>query len=264
VRDAFWIGLIVAALLAIGGGYAQGILSARPPPVAALRAARSESHVLPAVARERRLDGETAANDGFAGDDVVVDRPRPPAAEWRRGQLAVFVGLCGTSVAAESGFLRLGQPFAFIVDAHAPQARAFAQLVRDGGDELFVQIAQAPSQAEIAAVRRVVGTFDGVAGRDAAGVAAALRGTGLGYFDERGDADPQPFAAAGVPLVRRDVTADDRSGTGYIAFMFAQAAAISRRTGTVTVLVRPLPATLNALRRLTGAQDTAIVAPALR
>ena len=78
-------------------------------------------------------------------------------------------------------------------------------------------------------------------------MATALAGTGLEFFDERGDADPAPFVAAHVRFVTRDATVDDRSAETYIEFMLARAAERSEHEGRLTVLMRPLPASLAAL-----------------
>ena len=152
-------------------------------------------------------------------------------------------------------------PIAFVIDPHAAQAAAFARLVRDANQTLFVQVGAPPNAARLDALHRSLGAFDGVAAREPGGMAFALRGTGLTFFDERGDAaDPNEFAAAGVTLVRRDVTADDRSAAGYVAFMLSRAAALSRRVGTVVVLLRPLPASLDALRAFGADRSVSIVA----
>jgi len=262
VRDAFWIGVIVAALAAIAAGYVQAVVTTRPPPVATLRANTNDAGGLGESRAAPHLP-DWIANDAFAQDDVVVERARPVAPAWRREQLAIFVGLCGRSVAAESGFLRLGIPLAFVVDPQAAQARAFAQLVRDAGDALYVQVAWPPGGAALRRFRGALGSFDGLASRNAGGMAAALRGSGLAFFDERGNAaQPLEFAAAGVPLIRRDVTADDRGAPGYVAFMLARAADLSRRTGPVVVFVRPLPSTLEALRAFGGSHPVDFVAAA--
>jgi len=262
VRNAFWLVLIAGALAAIVGGFAQGMISAKPPPMATLRAtARESQHLPPALKALARGGVGSAAADAFAQDDVVVQRPRAAGANWRNEQLSVAIGLCGESVAAQSGFLRLGVPIAFVLNPHAAQAASFAKLVRDANQTLLVQASMPPSAATLALLHRALGAFDGVAARDAHGMALALRGSGLLFFDERGDsANPSEFAAAGVTLVRRDVTADDRSSEGYVTFMLSRAAGLSRRVGTVVVLLRPLPSSLEALRTFGASRSVAIVA----
>jgi Divergent polysaccharide deacetylase len=150
---------------------------------------------------------------------------------------------------------------AFIVDPHAAQAAAFAKLVRDANQTLLVQVSAPPSAVTLASLRRTFGDFDGVAARDARGMAWVLRTSGLIFFDERGDsADPDEFESAGVPLVRRDVTGDDRSAAGYVSFMLSRAAGLSRRVGTVVVLLRPLPSSLDALRSFNASRNVTLVA----
>jgi polysaccharide deacetylase 2 family uncharacterized protein YibQ len=262
VRNAFWLVLIVGALAAIIGGYVQGITSAKPPPVATLRASAREAKNLPPVQRALAHGGSGGpVDDLFAQDDVVVERVRPAANNWRSEQLAIVVGLCGESVAAQSGFLRLSFPMAFVVDPHASQAAAFSKLVRDAGQTLLVQVTAPPNAVTLASLHRTLGAFDGVAARDARGMAWVLRTSGLMFFDERGDSsDSGEFAAAGVTLVRRDVTVDDRSAAGYVSFMLSRAAGLSRRVGTVVVLLRPLPSSLDALRRFNANRNVALVA----
>jgi polysaccharide deacetylase 2 family uncharacterized protein YibQ len=262
VRNAFWIVLIALALAAIVGGYVQGITSAKPPPVASLRASAHEAKNLPPVLHALAHGGSGGAvADLFAQDDVVVERVRPAANNWRSEQLAIVIGLCGESVVAEAGFLRLGDPMAFIVDPHSAQAAAFAKLVRDSNQTLLVQVTSPPSAVTLASLHRTLGAFDGIAARDARGMAWVLRTSGLIFFDERGDsADASEFTTAGVPLVQRDVTADDRGAAGYVSFMLTRAAGLSRRVGTVVVLLRPLPTSLEALRTFNTSRDVTLVA----
>lgn len=262
MRNAFWLVLIAGALAAIIGGYVQGVVSAKPPPVTSLRASAHEAQNLPPALRALAHGGSGGAiADLFAQDDVVVERVRPATNNWRSEQLSIVVGPCGESVAAQSGFLRLSNPMAFIVDPHAAQAAAFAKLVRDANQTLLVQVSAPPSAITLAALHRTLGAYDGVAARDARGMAWVLRTSGLLFFDERGDsADPSEFASAGVTLVRRDVTADDRSAAGYVSFMLSRAAVLSRRVGTVVVLLRPLPSSLDALRSFKASRNVALVA----
>lgn len=257
--NALWWTLIGGALAAIGAGYAQATVQTQPPPIAQLR---SSAGVVPTPAPAVRTEPQTQTlEDAFAGDDVVVDRARKPPAQWQSEQLQLVVGVCGASVAAESGFLRLHYPIAFIVDPKALQARAFANLVRSNGDALLIQAGEPPSPQTLAALRRTIGQFDGIASRNPAGMALALHGTGLAFFDERGEAaNASAFASEAVPLVRRDVTADNRSGIGYVTFMLGQAAALSRRTGPVVVFVRPLPSTLAALTAFGTTHEVRMIA----
>jgi polysaccharide deacetylase 2 family uncharacterized protein YibQ len=262
VRNAVWLVLIAGALAAIVGGFVQGITSAKPPPVAALQTSKHEAqHLPPALKALARGGSGGAVNDVFSQDDVVVERPRAAANNWRNEQLAIAVGLCGESVAAQGGFLRLGVPLAFILDPHASQARAFAKLVHDANQTLLIHVSMPPSAVTLASLHRNFGAFDGIAARDSSGMSPALRGSGLIFLDERGDgADENAFANDGVTLVRRDVTADDRSSEGYVAFMLSRAAGLSRRVGTVVVLLRPLPSSVDALRTFNAGGNVSIVA----
>lgn len=259
MRNAFWWALIAGAMLAIGAGFVQASVQTRPPPLAQLR---SNVGALPAPEPAVKREPQTQiADDAFARDDVVVDRPRLPQPRWQSEQLQLIVGICGSSIALESGFMRLHYPIAFVVDPSALQARAFADLARNNGDSLLLQVDEPPAPTTLAAFRREIGPFDGIASRHAAGMAIALHGTGLAFFDERGDAaNAQTFTSMGVTLVRRDVTADNRSGVGYVSFMLAQAAALSRRTGPVVVFVRPLPSTLAALQSFGASHDVRMIA----
>lgn len=257
--NAFWWALIAGALGAIGAGYAQATVQTQPPPVAQLRSSAGIAPIPePAVRREPETQ---VLDDAFAGDDVVVDRARSAVSQWQSERLQLVVGVCGASVAAESGFLRLRFPIAFVVDPAAAQARAFADLVRSNGDAVLVQTGEPPGPQTLAAFRRTIGRFDGIASRHAAGMALALHGTGLTFFDERGNAAvASTFANEGVPLVRRDVTADNRGGLGYAIFMLGRAADLSRRTGPVVVFVRPLPSTLAALEAFGTTHDVRMIA----
>ena len=216
MRNVFWIALIAVALAAIVGGYVQGITSAKPPPVASLRSSAHEAKNLPPAlhALTHGGSGGTVA-DLFTQDDVVVERTRPAADNLRSEQLSIVVGLCGESIAAESGFLRLSEPLAFIVDPHAAQAPAFAKLVRDPNQTLLVQVTAPPSAVTLASLHRKLGAFDGVAARDARGMAWVLRTSGLIFFDERGDsADSSEFASRrrNARTARRDRRRPQRGG----------------------------------------------------
>jgi polysaccharide deacetylase 2 family uncharacterized protein YibQ len=223
---------------------------------------RSSAGIVPSPDPAVRREPETQTlDDAFAADDVVVDRARSPLPQWQSEQLQLVVGICGASVAAESGFLRLHYPITFIVDPAGAQARAFAELVRNNGDAVLVQAGDPPGPQTLAAFHRSIGQFDGIASRHTDGMAFALHGTGLAFFDERGDsANAKTFAKEGVPLVRRDVTADNRGGLGYAMFMLGRAADLSRRTGPVVVFVRPLPSTLTALEAFGTMHDVRMIA----
>jgi polysaccharide deacetylase 2 family uncharacterized protein YibQ len=257
VRNAFWLTIIAASALAIGAGFFQASLTTHPPPLVRMRGT-SRSTPQPLVAQTKQSGA--LQTDAFAFDDVVVQRPRSDVEEWRPARLAVVVAICGYSVVAESQWVRIGLPFAFVVDPTAPNAVGMASLVRDAGDGLFVQLDAPPTASQLIRLHLRLGAFDGVASREATGMARALRGSGLTFLDERGDrAVASEFARNGVRLLQRDVTADDLSAPGYIAFMLGQASAISRRIGPAIVLVRPLPATLSALRTFASSHAVRMV-----
>ncbi|MBV8155791.1 MAG: divergent polysaccharide deacetylase family protein [Candidatus Eremiobacteraeota bacterium] len=261
MRNAFWLILIAGALAAIIAGFVGGTLQTKPPPVAQLRRTAVRGAPLPPVGAGSPREEESRAADAFAQDDVVVDRKRAAQSEWQPERLQIVVAICGTSVAAESAFFRLKVPLTFVVDPAAPQASAVAQLARSNGDEIFVQTDDPPYPQSLAAYRHAIGTFDGIASRNAAGMPMALRGTGLSFFDERGDAaNALTFTSLGVPLIQRDVTADNRSGAGYVRFMLERAAALSRRLGPVVVLMRPLPSSYSALRDFVQTHDVRMIA----
>jgi polysaccharide deacetylase 2 family uncharacterized protein YibQ len=254
---AFWLVTIGLALAAIGAGYVQGVSTSRPPPVVSI--ARAVRHLPPIVARAEAGGGAIA--DVFANDDVVVDRPRPSSSEWQPERLALVVGLCGGSLVVESGIMQAGIPMAIDLDPRGPDAVAVAAAARAAREPVYVHLGTAPTSSSLRSLHARIGDFDGIAARSADGMPDALRGSGLLFFDERGDADPARFAADGVPLLQRDVTADDRAAPGYVTFMLDRAADLSRRTGTVVVLVRPLPSTLAGLRRFIGSRTVQFLTP---
>jgi len=222
-----------------------------PPPIVTL------SQSLP-VANVRGHEVNVAADDQFVDDDVVVERPAPLLDQWLPEQLQVVVGLCGYSIAAESGFLRTNLPLAFDLDPNAPEAASFAHLVRDAHQVLLVHLDAPLNHAQLAAVRKRIGAFDGVASR-VAGVDHALRGTKLLFFDENGERDrAQPMY--GVGIVQRDVTVDNRSDPGYVRFMLGVAAGRSRRFGATVVLMRPTPNSLFALSAFANEHPSALIA----
>lgn len=262
-RNAFWWVTIVAASAAIVAGYLHGAAGVHAPPVRVPHAARARaSRPLPMrpVTRARAVEAGAPSQDAFADDDVVVDRLRPSLSRWQPERLIVFVVDCGWSRAVETTFLQANLPLAFVIDPDAPQAGAVAALARAQSRAVYAQVRNAPSAASLARLRATLGAFAGIASRSDVGMAAALRGTGLAFFDERGDAGAAAFARAGVPLYSRDVTADDRSDVAYTAFMLRQAERISRLAGRAVVLVRPLPTTLEALRAIRGDSLVRIVA----
>ena len=125
---------------------------------------------------------------------------------------------------------------------------------------MLIHVGTAPSKATLAGLSQRFGHIDGIASRDSTGMPDALRGTGLLFFDERGDADSHEFAMTGVRFTGRDTTVDDRSSPSYISFMLDRAAMRSQREGRMVVLMRPLPNSLAALTEFLGTRSAQIVA----
>ena len=257
MRNWLWVGLIALSLGAIGAGYFGGSRSAHAPPTAQLTVGRA--HATPGTPKEPGF-ANAAVRDRFSRDDAVVGRPRFARADWQPERLSIMVGLCGQSLAVESGFLALGVPLTFDLDPHAAQATAFAAAVRQAGDRLDIHLERPPTASELRSLREQFGAFDGVASRHSQGMAQALAGRSLVFFDERGDADERSFEAEGVPIAQRDVTADDWTQPSYIGYMLRQAAERSAREGRVLILMRPMPESLAALTRFLHQRSADIVA----
>ncbi|MHB8147435.1 MAG: divergent polysaccharide deacetylase family protein [Vulcanimicrobiaceae bacterium] len=249
MRNWFWGALIVLSLGVIVAGYLGGS-RATPPPTASLRRSHATHSSDAAGAPVRDL---------FSNDDVVVERPQMAGLSWQPERLGIVIGLCGQSIAVESGFLGLGVPLSFDLDPHAAQAQGFAADVRAAGERLFIHVGHPPTGPQLTALRRRFGRFDGVASRESAGMAQALAGRSLAFFDERGDADARLFQTAGVPLEQRDVTADDRAAPAYIGYMLRRAAERSAYEGRVVVLMRPMLESLSALARFLHGHNAEIV-----
>src|SRR5579872_3396656 len=249
MRSSFWLSVILLASVAIVAGFLSGESGVHPPPTVALHPRVPLGDGLGRVVKPRRITAEAAVavKDLFADDDVVVERTRRNVDEWFPEQFSVVVGLCGASATAESRFLSSRFPIAFDLDPQAPDAPAVAKLIRAAHDVLLVHLDHVPSMKELEELRSRVGRFEGVAARVSDGMAAALRTTGLSFFDERGDAERAPFAQRGVRLTRRDVTVDDRGEPSYVDFMLGQAAARSAHQADTVVFMRPLPDSYAAL-----------------
>jgi polysaccharide deacetylase 2 family uncharacterized protein YibQ len=246
--------VIALALAAIVAGYVSGQSGTRPPPVVQLHPRLGSS--TDALFHET----DSAVSDAFSDDDVVVDRPALGSDNWYPQRLAFVVGLVGDSAAIDSTFLRLNLPLAFDLDPRAAEALKVARLIHTQGEVLLLHVDRAPSPATLAVLRAEFGEIDGIASRNAQGQAAALAGSGLEFFDERGDADPEPFLARDVPFVARDTTVDDHSARSYIAYMLGRAAVRSERQGRLVVLMRPLPNSLAALDAFARTRSAQIVA----
>jgi polysaccharide deacetylase 2 family uncharacterized protein YibQ len=247
-----FIGLALAAIV---GGYLSGQVGARPPSVVQLHPRTS-----PSVKAVLHGASDSAINDAFSDDDVVVERPALGGSNWLPERLTFVVGLVGDSAVIDATFMRLNLPIAFDLDPHAPDALRVAKLIHDQGGVLLIHVGGAPSRATIVALRAQFGTIDGIASRSADGEPTALTGTGLWFFDERGDADPAAFRDAGVPFVSRDATIDDRTAPSYIAFMLERTAIRSQRQGRLVVLLRPKPNSLATLSDFAATRTAQIVA----
>ncbi len=258
LRNVFWLVTIALALTAIVAGY-RSTQTVSAPPRAATRDPRYAKAADPAPFR---ADGPgTALHDSLARDPVTVARPAADGLRWRRERLLVMVVGIGWSLPLESAFLASHLPLGFVIDPSAPHAVRAAALARAAGRSVYLQLTRAPSPGQLAQLHVRFGRFAGVASRAPEGMARALQGAGIEFFDERGTADPAAFARAGVPLLQRAVTADDRTQPGYVRFMLHRAADVAQRFGPTVVLVRPLPTTLRALRALDGRSGIELVAP---
>jgi polysaccharide deacetylase 2 family uncharacterized protein YibQ len=243
------------ALAAIFGGYVSGQAGARPPQIVVLHPVAS-----PSVHALTHGYSDSAIADLFSDDDVVVDRAQTAASAWLPQRLAIVVGLCGQSAALDSEFLGLGLPLAIDLDPHGAEADRVARFITTQGLALLIHVGTPPSASMLHQFMKRFGHIDGIASRSATGMPEALRGTGLLFFDERGDTDARAFAMSGVRFVARDTTVDDRSSPAYISFMLDRAALRSEREGRTVVLMRPLPNSLAALTKFLETRSAEIVA----
>ena len=251
--QAFWLIVIALALAAIAGGYVSGRATAPLPRM------RAQSHAVPSVHPVLHDPSDSFVDDLFSDDDVVVDRGRTVSTHWLAPQLAIVVGLCGRSAATDAAFIQAGVPLAIDLDPSAPQASDVAELARESGDLVLVHLGSAPTQAQLARLRKRFGDFSGVASRSSNGFVQSLDGTGLLFFDERGDADSQEFSAVGIPIAQRDATVDDRTARTYIRFMLERAVQRSRREGRVVVLMRPIAHSVDELKALAATRSVQFV-----
>jgi len=252
--QAFWLAVIALALAAIIGGFVSG--SATAPHLAHRSAAPRVAASVHAVLGD---PSDAAINDIFSQDDVVIDRPQRATTRWLAPQIAIVVGLCGNSPSNESPFMQMNVPVAFDIDPSAPQATDVAQLAHEAGDEVLVHLGTAPSQSQLAQLRKRFPGLIGVASRSSEGFVQALDGTGLLFFDERGDADAADFTGAGIPVAQRDATVDDRTARSYIRFMLARAVQRSQREGRSVVLMRPRTNSLDALKAVIATRSVQFV-----
>ncbi len=241
------IGLAASAIL---GGYVSGEATAPVSPIVKLHSAAS-----PSVKAVRQGSSDSAVEDVFSQDTVVIDRPILEQDRWVPASLSVVVGLCGESAALDGAFLRLGYPVALDIDPHARDAERTARYVAAEHQTLFIHVTSPPTQETLDDFRNRFAAFAGVASRTSEGMPQALAGTGLAFFDERGDADRAEFDRNHVAIVQRDTTVDDRTGAAYIAFMLDRAAMRSRKAGRMVALMRPLPSSLAALQKFASTRS---------
>ena len=255
--------VIVLALASIIAGFLGGQAASHPPAIVVLRPGAIPSAV-PVSARnlaaELQRVSDTAVIDPFSGDNVVVERPVTQSPRWLRPRLSFVVGLTGESAVVEAQFLRLGVPLAFDVDPNGPDAAAFAKLARAAGDVVFVHMGSAPVASQLEKLEQRIGPFDGVASRADRGMAHALATRKLTFFDEKGDANIATFKSAGVKIVQRDATVDDRTSEGYITYMLHGAELRARRSACIVVFLRPQPNSLDALSRFLQTDSAEIAA----
>ena len=123
-------------------------------------------------------------------------------------------------------------PIAFDVDPSAAQAVMVVQLAREAGDLVLLHLENAPTQWQLAQLRKRFGTFDGVASRSSERFVQSLDGTGLLFFDERGDADAGEFSAAGIPIrnATKRSTTKPRAVT-FVSCWLARSSARSAKGG---------------------------------
>ena len=249
----FWLAVIALALAAIGGGYMSGSASAPQ-----LRRTAGKPHPAASVHAVLKDPSDAQVDDAFSEDDVVVERSRVRTARWYEPRLAVVVGLCGASPAADSAFVNLGAPITVDIDPAAREAADVAEIAHDANDLVLIHLDAPPGEAELERLRRRFPHFDGIASRRSSGFVQALDGTGLLFFDERGDAVASDFERAGIPFAQRDTTVDDRTARSYIHFMLARAVQRSQREGLSVVLMRPMANSRDVLAALIATRTVQI------
>jgi len=213
---------------------------------------RAASHAKPAVAVATAHPTATPTHrptTATFGDDwdVVVDRASSPNADGS-ARVAVVVGPCGTNVTLDAAFARADLPIGMVINPTGADAVAVASLARSQRKPFYLQVASVPSPAAIGSLLK---RFDGAAGfasPNGRGMALALAGTGLAFVDERGTADAAAFAKAGTPLIRRDLTVDDRDAAGFVSFMLGRAVVLGAARGRAVAWMRPRASSLQALR----------------
>jgi hypothetical protein len=136
-------------------------------------------------------------------------------------------------------------------------ALALAAII--AGDIVLLHLEHAPTPSQLVQLRKRFGAFDGIASRATDGFVQSLDGTGLMFFDERGDADASEFSGVGIPIMQRDATVDDRTARSYIHFMLARVVQRSQLEGRSVVLMRPLLHSLDVLVALAATRSVEFV-----
>ena len=252
--QAFWLAIIALALAAIVGGYMSGREPRRRRALVysrASRRARTRCCTIP------RIHASTISSRPTTSSSIV--RSCSPNIGSRRNLRSWWV-CADAAPSIDAAFVQMRVPIAFDVDPSAAQAVMVVQLAREAGDLVLLHLENAPTQWQLAQLRKRFGTFDGVASRSSERFVQSLDGTGLLFFDERGDADAGEFSAAGIPIAQRDETVDDQTARGYIRFMLARAVQRSQREGRSVVLMRPQHPSLDALEALVATRSVQFVA----
>lgn len=247
---AFWAIVIAIAAVPIVAGIVRVARTPRPamPAAVATRAPAVRALVLP----------PDRAPDATSQGDVVVDRSPSPNADGS-ARVALVVAPLGASAAVDGAFVRLPLPIAVAIDPALPQAAADTALAGQMGRPVYAYARAVPSAATLANWRARFPNLAGVAAIASAGMPRALRDQGLAFLDLRGDADAAAFAAAGVPLLRRDITLDDRDESGYVRYMLDRAIALGAERGTAVAWLHPRAASLAALRTFAGSRARDVV-----
>ncbi len=247
----FWSLIAACGAAAIVSGFASDARNApRPAPHPSPRTAPASPVPLPTF----------RGSDTFGADwDVVVDRSPAPDPDGR-ARIAIAVGPCGANAALDAAFAHLDLPIALVIDPAGADAVAAAGLARSQGKPFYVQVGRAPSPAKLASLLKKFQGAAGLASDAGRAMPAVLSGSGLAYFDERGDVDPAPFSKTGTPLIRRDLSVDDRDATGYVDYMLQRAVALGAGRGRAVALMHPRAASLQALRAFARSNGRDLVA----
>ena len=176
--------------------------------------------------------------DRFANDPVVVPCATMNAAPLHNPMLRLFLVGAGQNQASDHDLFSLSVPSAVVVVPQGHDAKNVVRRAQQYGSPVFLQLDGRLQAGQIQRDRARFGAIAGYAGRDASAAREALSGSGLSFFDERGDAAAGAYRAAGIRYFGRSVTADNDEGSGYIAFMLKRAVTMSRSCGALNVLMR--------------------------